>query len=158
MQRVERRPRTGAVRIEPIDAPERKRWLTVSNGLTMWQYSQPQNRVKKLVSPDLVALNEIEQREVEWVERLFRRLDVSPEAVNRTQRANTTVQVSPLPVVPPGDRTDPSPPSLSTKPTRQLPTTHRRCSSTRSGSSSCGNTLRRPSTAADSNRPERTAT
>lgn len=113
VQRVERRPRTGAVRIEPVDAPERKRWLTVSNGSTMWQYSRSQNRVKKLVSPDLVALDEIEQREGEWVERLFRRLDVSPEAVNRTQRANTTVQVSPLPVVPPGDRTAPSPPSLN---------------------------------------------
>lgn len=115
VQRVERRPGTGTVRIEPIDVPESKQWLIVSNGSTTWQYSQPRNRVEKFVGPESVAPDgfEGERREGEWVERLFRRLDVSPGAVNRTKRANTTVQVSPLPVVPPGDETSPSTPSLN---------------------------------------------
>jgi outer membrane lipoprotein-sorting protein len=115
VQRVERRPGTGTVRIEPIDVPERKQWLIVSNGSTTWQYSRPRNRVEKFVSPESVAPDglETEHREGEWVERLFRRLDVSPGAVNRGKRANTTVQVSPLPVVPLGDGATPSTPSLN---------------------------------------------
>ena len=48
------------------------------------------------VETTTVRDNRTTTRLVQRVERLFRRLDVSPEAVNRTQRANTTVQVSPL--------------------------------------------------------------
>jgi outer membrane lipoprotein-sorting protein len=115
VQRVERRPGTGTVRIEPIDVPEGKRWLVVSNGSTTWQYSRPRQRVETFVSPASATPDdlEIEQREGEWVERLFRRLDVSAGAVDQRTRANTTVTVSPLPVVPPSDGTASPTPSLN---------------------------------------------
>lgn len=97
VQRVWMRPGTGEMRVETIEGTGST--LTVSNGSVTWLYDREANEVTTLNTSGYGTESDTQG---ERIERIFKRLNVSRDAVEGSTSATITPSGAPLPSVPGG--------------------------------------------------------